>query len=132
MSGQIEFGMWHEHVRGWWEVSKERDDILYLFYEDFIADQESYIQKVADYLGVQLSPEEMKRLMEVTAFSSMKDNKATNYSQGRREGNPPFMRKGKVGDWVDTFSEEQTRRFDALYQKEILEKSDLRFKFELK
>ena len=33
MAGDIAFGRWFEHVLGWWRV-KDRDDVLYLFYED--------------------------------------------------------------------------------------------------
>ena len=130
MSGQIEFGHWYKHVLGWWEAAKTRDDILFLFYEDFIADQEQYIQKVADFLNVTLSESEMERLKEVTSFSSMKDNSQTNYNHvGRRPGLPGFMRKGKVGDWQDYFTEEQNNKFDEMYNNEIVNKSDLRFKF---
>lgn len=129
MSGQIEFGSWFDHVLGWWEASKTRDDILYLFYEDFITDQRGYIQKVADFLEVKLPEEEMQRIMDATCFSSMKQNPQTNYGGDRGNKAPPFMRKGKVGDWVEYFTNEQSERFEQLLEEKITSKSDLRFTF---
>ena len=130
MSGQIEFGLWYKHVLGWWEASKSRDDVLYLFYEDFVKDPETFIRRVATFIGVELSDELLDRVMRVTSFDYMKSNTKTNYAGGRKQGSEPFMRKGKVGDWVDYFTTEQSAHFDKLYQNEIVDKSDLRFTFQ--
>ena len=42
---------------------------------------------------------------------------------------PPFMRKGVVGDWKNHFTEEQSAMFDALYS-EKMKGSGLDFDFE--
>ena len=36
--GQVPFGSWFEHVRAWWERSQTHTDVLFLRYEDMLAD----------------------------------------------------------------------------------------------
>ncbi|XP_071510069.1 sulfotransferase 1A1-like [Diadema antillarum] len=79
--------------------------------------------------------EVIDRIVEDSSFGSMKKSASSNpdfilerRDEGKKEG-ASFMRKGAVGNWKEYFTEEQNRRFDELYEKEI-EGTGLELQFE--
>uniref|UniRef100_A0A1I8H2X7 Sulfotransfer_1 domain-containing protein n=1 Tax=Macrostomum lignano TaxID=282301 RepID=A0A1I8H2X7_9PLAT len=78
------------------------------------------IPRVAEFLGVEVGQDDVKRLANALSFDAMKENPATNYS-----GVPgmldsfSFMRSGKVGDWKRFFTVSQSEQFDRIYQAEM-------------
>ena len=76
------------------------------------------VQKIAEFLDTPLTAEEIDLLVMHTSFKSMEENPAVNYSHWddlgiRRKQEASFMRKGKVGDWKNYFSDELNQDFDA-------------------
>ena len=114
---------------GWWNAAKENENILYLFYEDFIIDPGAYCDKIASFLGVNLSQIAKEKIIEKVTIENMRGNDQTDYLQGRQEDSPGFMRKGIIGDWETHFTLEQNAIFDAWYEENIVKCSDLRFLF---
>ena len=67
------------------------------------------------------------RTLQKSSFGHMSKDKTANYSWDttvRRESDGPFLRKGKVGDWKNHFTAEQTRRFDELCQQHFANVAD--------
>ncbi|XP_048373593.1 sulfotransferase 1C2-like [Sphaerodactylus townsendi] len=130
--GKVACGSWFDHVRGWWEAKKWHP-ILYLFYEDMKEDPAREIQKVAQFLGIELTAPVLKRIVQHTTFESMKDNPMANYSTLPTffldQGVSPFMRKGVVGDWKVHFTVAQSERLDEICAQK-LESSGLVFRTE--
>ncbi|XP_008115731.2 sulfotransferase 1C1 [Anolis carolinensis] len=133
ITGKVAWGSWVDHVCGWWEA-KDRYPILYLFYEDIKEDPSREIQKVAKFLGTQLSDSLLSQIVQHTSFEIMKGNPMANYSTLpdfiMNQTVSPFMRKGTVGDWKKHFTVAQSERLDDAFA-EKLRSSGLIFRTQL-
>ncbi|KAJ1125203.1 hypothetical protein NDU88_003638 [Pleurodeles waltl] len=118
----VAYGSWFDHVKGWWEKRKDHR-ILYLFYEDMKEDPKREIQKVMQFMEMELGEEILERIVQHTTFKEMSDNLMTN-----RKSTPPswldqktytFMRKGITGDWKNHFTVAQSERFDEEYERNM-------------
>ncbi|XP_008822149.1 sulfotransferase 1A1-like [Nannospalax galili] len=133
MDGKVSYGSWYQHVKEWWELSRSHP-VLYLFYEDMKENLKREIRKILGFLGCSL-PEEIVDLIEQhTSFKKMKENPMTNYttlpSHHMDHSASPFMRKGIIGDWKNTFTVAQNERFDAHYAKKMAG-YDLNFRWQV-
>ncbi|XP_069100105.1 sulfotransferase 1C4-like isoform X2 [Pleurodeles waltl] len=79
MDGNLSWGSWYEHVRGYWDA-KKKHRILYTFYEDMKRDPTGEIQKVMEFLEVDLAPDVLQKIVHYTSFKAMKENPMANYS----------------------------------------------------
>ncbi|XP_075141830.1 sulfotransferase 1 family member D1-like isoform X2 [Leptodactylus fuscus] len=131
MKGNISYGPWGDHVKGWWKLAKQRD-ILYLFYEDMLEDPKREIKKVMKYLGKNLPEDVLEDIKQRTSFKAMKENQMANYStipsNVMDQSISPFMRKGTCGDWKSHLTVAQNELFDEYYKKEMSD-TDLTFRF---
>ena len=76
------------------------------------------IEKIAKFIGKELSQETIQCIAEQTTFTAMKKEGNANYNW-KPHFKGEFLRKGQVGDWRNFFSKEQSDRFDALYAEKI-------------
>ncbi len=117
ITGEVLFGDWFEHTRDWW-VKKDDSHILALTYESMKADHTGTIEKIAAFLGKDLSKETVEVIRDFTSFDAMKIRPTV------KGGNRPapdgstasFYRKGVVGDWKSSLSEEQSKSIDEKYE----------------
>jgi hypothetical protein len=65
---------WHKHVEGWWQWSQSRENVLFLHYEEMTRDFGAILDRVANFLGYQLTAGENKRISEKCSLQYMKDN----------------------------------------------------------
>ncbi|XP_072889674.1 sulfotransferase 1B1-like isoform X1 [Hemitrygon akajei] len=133
LEGNVSYGPWHHHVRGWWDQRKCHP-ILYLFYEDLKEDLKREVVKIARFLEKQISDSALDSIVQHTTFESMKDNPMCNYSSVSTAlfdtSVSRFMRKGQVGNWKDHFTVAQDQAFEMDYQCKMKD-TDLRFRTEL-
>ena len=123
-SGSIFYGSWMEHILDWFSTSLG-ESILFLQYEDLLARPEENISKVAQFLGVDLSAEQVQYVVSQTSFSRMSKDVdlyqpiAVDWKPGFR-----FIRSGKKGDeslFGGEEASEARRRLDEFIQ-ECIEK----------
>lgn len=114
-------GSYWTHNLEFWE-RRHWENILFLKYEDMMKDPWTHVKKIAEFLGKDLTDQQVSSITETTSFKNMKSNKTVNYeyfTEMRTEGATPFMRKGKVGDWKNHFTVAESERMDKEYKKKF-------------
>ena len=100
----------------------EAANILFIKYEDMKKDVREVIETVAQFIGHSgLDCSVMETIVEQSSFKSMKEKSVSVFKNvtSRKQNSEPHFRKGVVGDWKNHFSEEQSARFDAVYEKRM-------------
>jgi hypothetical protein len=107
------YGSYWHNVLSWWAL-RERPNILFLTYEDLHKDLAKEVRRIAEFLGKELTSEQVSAIVAHTSFDRMRANPMTNASKMPKvPGETDFMRKGQVGDWKRYFSADQNDRMDA-------------------
>jgi aryl sulfotransferase len=110
----LPFVSFFDFEHSYWRERK-RPNLLFVHYDDLQADLESEMRRVAQFLGIDVSPEAWPPLVDAARFTSMQ-------SEGERlmpkvtrmfpEGVKRFFNKGQSGRWKGRFREEDLRLFD--------------------
>ncbi|XP_061613331.1 sulfotransferase 1C2 isoform X1 [Phyllopteryx taeniolatus] len=97
MRGELSWGSWYDHVKGYWE-EREKRNILYIFYEDMKENPRREVERIMRYLDLSLSDDVIGRIVELTSFKAMKENPMANYTFIPKnvfdQSISDFMRKG--------------------------------------
>jgi hypothetical protein len=100
---------WFDFVAGFWK-SRALPNILFLHYNDMSDDLEGEAARLANFLGITRSPDEIRALCRYARFDSMRaeaDNLAPGSKVvGRWKSNADFFRKGRRGEWREVYSPE--------------------------
>lgn len=103
------------HAQTWWNF-RHLDNILFVHYNDLLADLQGEIRRIAAFLNIDLSDRMVGELAEATSFSTMKE-KAEMVAPGGgmpwKGGAQTFIFKGTNGRWKDVFSAEELALYDA-------------------
>jgi len=65
---------WPDHVAGWWDWSVSRSNVLFVHYEDMLADLGTQVDAVAAFLGVELLADERAAVVRKCGFAYMKEH----------------------------------------------------------
>jgi hypothetical protein len=108
-------GTWAEHTASYWAL-RNKPNVLVLFFGDMKKDLPSTAQRVADFLGITLTADELKAVVEKSSFSYMSsiDDK---FLPMPRENTPwvnnlKMMREGRSGNAKELLTIEQQHRID--------------------
>lgn len=89
------WGTWTDHVKGWWERSREASNVLFVLFEDMKRDLPSVVRQVASFLGVRpLSDAEVASVVEKCGFAYMQEH------QGTFEMMPPHVLQSRAALFV--------------------------------
>uniref|UniRef100_A0A8R1DXQ0 Sulfotransfer_1 domain-containing protein n=2 Tax=Caenorhabditis japonica TaxID=281687 RepID=A0A8R1DXQ0_CAEJA len=117
-SGQLAFGDYFEHLLSWLPYLED-ENVLFLKYEDMIANLEDSIFKIGQFLG----GEAKKRVEDFDTFHEIIDNSTIDAMKKDQKRWFPesqlhkseFIRKGGSRDWKNYFTREQSDRIDATF-----------------
>lgn len=123
---------WYRNVAGWWP-QRERDNLLWLRFEDMKQDLPGSIDRIIDFLGWTITATQRTAAIEHSSFDWMKQH-ADKFTRQLASDEPVFrpggfIRKGAVGDHKTQLSEHQQERILAkareLLTQDCLEYLDL-------
>ncbi|XP_047393808.1 sulfotransferase 2A1-like [Sciurus carolinensis] len=121
IQGNVPYGSWFEHIHGWMSM-RDRENVLLLSYEDLQKDPRSTIEKICQFVGKKLNPEELDSVLENSSFHVMKQNKMSNYEilpENLITKHVSMTRKGICGDWKNHFTVAQAETFHKVYQEKM-------------
>ncbi|XP_048402155.1 sulfotransferase family 5A, member 1 [Stegostoma tigrinum] len=131
--GKVHFGSWFEHIKDWLS-HREEFNFMFITYEELKKDLRCSVEKLCNFLERSLLPEAVDTIVCHCNFANMKDNQMINYTLVPNEimdhQRGKFMRKGKVGDWKEHFTEEQRQHFEKVFQEKMRD-FDIRFTWSL-
>lgn len=136
ISDSLAFSPYFDHIIGYWE-QKNYPKILLLKYEDMKQDLCKQIRRTAQFLGKELTDDQVLVLEDHLSFKSMKNNKAVNFEPILEfyktdlnylvDVKGSFIRSGMVGEGKQKMSPGFIKVFDELEEKICLAKIGLKF-----
>jgi aryl sulfotransferase len=85
---------WVRHVGGYLK-QYDRLNMHFIFYENMLADFESELAALQNFLGLSLSGQESQIIKEAVSFSTMHEEK------------PDHVNKGQAGQWLNVLTDDQ-------------------------
>ncbi len=113
-----------------WLRNKRKLDILYVRYEDLLADKLNEIGRVVKFLKIKPPAEAVQRAMERSSFEYMKEHEAKFGLQAPAKPDKvydQFIRKGQAGEGKKELKPEHSEQILNLYNKEVKHYETLRF-----
>ncbi|CAM0948825.1 unnamed protein product [Alopecurus aequalis] len=126
--GKTSYGPFWDHFLSYWNASKASPErVLFLRYEEMLADQVGTVRELARFLGMPFTaaeeaaglPVDVVKLCSIDTMRGLEVNKAGKTGQFFKYPNELFFRKGVVGDWVHHMTPEMARRVDAIVEDKI-------------
>ena len=83
---------------------------------------------MAKYLNVEISDENIGRLIKFVAFDNMKEMRKSDLAPAELfKPDLDFFNKGKIGNWRNHISEEQSKRIDEVVAKNLKYKKPIQY-----
>lgn len=109
-------GSWAQHLNGYWQ-ERHLDNVLFLTFEEMKADLPGAVNRIAELMGVELSPDQYEKVLVQSSFAHMKSIDEKFYPGhvsplGAPDGK--MMREGKSGAAHSLLTPEQQFRVDQV------------------
>jgi hypothetical protein len=101
------------HVRSFWEA-RDRLDVLFVHYDDLLADLDGQMRRVAEHLGIDVPADRWPTLVEAATLDAMRARSAdvvpgASVDQWKDPGR--FFHKGTSGQWRDLLDDDGLQRY---------------------
>eukprot|EP00611_Tribonema_gayanum_P029045 TRINITY_DN7662_c0_g3_i6.p4 TRINITY_DN7662_c0_g3~~TRINITY_DN7662_c0_g3_i6.p4 ORF type:complete len:179 (-),score=68.03 TRINITY_DN7662_c0_g3_i6:222-758(-) len=111
-AGTCENGDWFKHVLEWWaEAKKDPEHVLFLKYEDLIAEPLRGVRSIAQFLGLPHADGVLQAVVDKSSIDAMRKDSKAAAAVGF-----DHLRRGGAGGWREALTARQSEAFDALYR----------------
>jgi len=103
------------HTQTWWGY-RHLENILFVHFNDLLANLEDELQQIAKFLDIHLSAEATAEIAHAVTFSTMKKEATKNPSAGTetwKQGMKTFFFKGTNGRWKDVLTKEDLAMYET-------------------
>jgi Sulfotransferase domain len=98
---------WSFHVASW--ISVPHRPVLIMRYEDMLATPERSFGRLATFLRLKLSTEQLRRSIEKSSFDELARQEAQHGFVERPKKSERFFRSGRAGQWKEVLSPRQVQ-----------------------
>lgn len=132
---ELIYGPYWEHLREAWP-RRDHPNMHFLFYEDMKADPKAELRKLNQFLGTDLTEEQLEKIAHYTSFEEMKKREAqtvlpkemqSHFKEEVKKKDGGFYRKGQAGGWKSQLNDMQVAKIDIWAKKNSL-KLGIKFK----
>ncbi|XP_071550983.1 sulfotransferase 1C4-like isoform X1 [Panulirus ornatus] len=118
------FGPYWMHLKEAWE-KREHPNLHFVNYEDLKQNNMVEMRKINEFLGTNLTEEQLQKVAKYTNFSEMKTREETQSDPKKTivfntdivTSSGGFYRKGKAGDWKEHLTPEMEAKIDQWTQQ---------------
>jgi hypothetical protein len=115
-------GSWAEHLHSGWQL-RDRDNALFLTFEEMKRDSVAAVERIAELMGVALEAEERDAVAALSSYTHMKSISHKFDTIGM---SPPWVdprgtmvRSGRAGSSGEMLTAQQQRRIDDFWRAEL-------------
>jgi aryl sulfotransferase len=109
------------HVQSWWNF-RHLPNILLVHYNDLLTDLSGELDRIADYLGIELTKRKRDGIAELVSFAGMKrDAEQINPDShiAFKGGPKTFINKGSNGRWREVLTIDDLALYHAAAKREL-------------
>lgn len=112
-NGNVDYGLWSSHINEW--ISNKPSQFLLIKYEDIFAKPEREIIKILNFINIKINKEKVASAINASKFEEMARIEKKQIDQISKLADSDtgisFMRKGKIGDYINYFDHEMEKKF---------------------
>jgi aryl sulfotransferase len=104
------------HIQSWWEY-RHLPNLFFVHFADMLADTPRQVRRVADYLEIEASDEQISQVAQATSLTAMRTRTVAHEEQ-QADSNFPFVDgartffyKGTNGRWKNVLTEEELAQY---------------------
>jgi len=111
---------WFKHTKGWFR-NRNKLPVLYVKYEDLLKNKRAEIDRVVEFLKLEVKPAAIDNAIKYSSFDFMKksENKFGEQPKESKKIYDQFIRKGKTGEGEKSFNKEKKECFIKYYNKMV-------------
>ena len=115
-------GSWAEPLASGWRL-RQRDNVLFLTYEEMKRDLPAAVRRIAALMNVTLSPAQFNEVVRQSSFAHMKQIgmkfDMSRFKRPRRLASGAMIRRGESGVADELLSADEQRRVDQYWRAEL-------------
>lgn len=114
-AGQVDYGLWADHINSWLDNFNSIDKYLIIKYEDIHKNPFDSLKKVIKFAELSIDEERIKKSVESSKLENMQsiEKKQSDYDPilSKTDNKINFVRSGQVGEWQSLFTESMKNEF---------------------
>lgn len=115
---QVPGGWWAKHTASWWAL-RHKSNVHIVTFNDLKADSNGEIDRISEFLGIELNPEQRQQVIEKSSFDYMK---TINHKFSPIIGDTEMIniiRQGKADTNAELFTAEHFAKVDAMCKHQL-------------